>query len=52
MKECFAYDDELRKGGHFRRSRRYPEQVTVTDGPTPKLGAVLLILELMNHAIS
>jgi len=41
MKECFAYDDELRKGGHFRGKRsKHPHdaavserKVTVTDGP-------------------
>jgi len=40
MKECFAYDDELRKGGHRGKRSKHPHdaavserKVTVTDGP-------------------
>ncbi|HJX15532.1 MAG TPA: YciI family protein [Candidatus Deferrimicrobiaceae bacterium] len=59
MEECFAYDDALRKGGHFvggealqgarnARTLRYKNgKVTVTDGPyagtKEQLGGILLL---------
>jgi hypothetical protein len=59
MKECFAYDDELRRGGHFlggealdsaRKAatlRMKDGQVAVTDGPYAEtkemLGGILLL---------
>lgn len=59
MEECFAYDDELRRGGHFIGGEaldtaknavtlRFKNgQVDVTDGPFPEtketLGGILLL---------
>jgi hypothetical protein len=59
MKECFAYDDVLRKGGHFIGGEalqgpgsgvtlRYKDnKVVVTDGPFPEtkeqLGGILFL---------
>lgn len=59
MKECFAYDDVLRKGGHFVGGealkgpqsgvtlRYINKQVTVTDGPITEakeqLGGILFL---------
>src|SRR5262249_55555943 len=59
MEECFAYDDELRRGGHFLggEALQMPEQaatvrmrdgeVAVTDGPyaetKEQLGGILLL---------
>ena len=59
MKECFAYDDELRRGGHFlggealdsaRKAvtlRMKDGEVAVTDGPYAEtkemLGGILLL---------
>jgi hypothetical protein len=59
MKECFAYDDELRRGGHFlggealdsaRKAvtlRMKDGEVVVTDGPYAEtkemLGGILLL---------
>jgi hypothetical protein len=59
MEECFAYDDELRRGGHFLggEALQMPDQaatvrmrdgkVTVTDGPyaetKEQLGGILLL---------
>ncbi len=59
MDECFAYDDELRKGGHFAGGEglqsprnattlRYGNgKVTVTDGPyaetKEQLGGILIL---------
>lgn len=59
MEECFAYDDELRRGGHFLggEALQMPEtaatvrlrdgQVVVTDGPyaetKEQLGGILLL---------
>lgn len=59
MEECFAYDDELRRGGHFLGGealqsarnavtlRSYNGEVTVTDGPYTEtkemLGGILLL---------
>jgi hypothetical protein len=59
MEECFAYDDELRRGGHFigGEALQLPDQaatvrmrdgkVTVTDGPyaetKEQLGGILLL---------
>lgn len=59
METCFAYDDELRQGGHFlggealqsvqnAATLRYQhEQVTVTDGPYAEtkehLGGILIL---------
>jgi hypothetical protein len=59
MDECFAYDDELRRGGHFlggealqmpdqaRTVRMQGGQVIVTDGPyaetKEQLGGILLL---------
>ncbi|MBE9079097.1 YciI family protein [Romeria aff. gracilis LEGE 07310] len=59
MEECFAYDDELRRGGHFiggealqcfrnAATIRYRNgKVTVTDGPyaetKEQLGGILLL---------
>ncbi len=59
MEECFAYDDELRRGGHFlggealdsaRKAvtlRRKEGAVEVTDGPYAKtkemLGGILFL---------
>ncbi len=65
MEECFAYDDELRRGGHFwriqfRRAvtlRMKAGEVEITDGPYAEtketLGGILLMeARDMNHAIS
>lgn len=59
MEECFAYDDELRRGGHFVGGealqeaksgvtiRRGPKGVEVTDGPYAEtkeyLGGILIL---------
>jgi hypothetical protein len=59
MEECFAYDDELRRGGHFLRGealdsarkavtlRMNSGKVEVTDGPYAEtkemLGGILLL---------
>ena len=59
MRECFAYDDELRRGGHFLGGealesarnavtlRMKDGEVTVTDGPYAEtkemLGGILLL---------
>lgn len=59
MEQCFVYDDELRRGGHFLggEALQLPEQaatvrmrdgkVIVTDGPyaetTEQLGGILLL---------
>jgi hypothetical protein len=68
MEECFAYDDELRRGGHFIGGealqfgngvtlRTRNGKVEVTDGPyaetKEQLGGIL-ILEArdLNHAIA
>ena len=68
MEECFAYDDELRRGGHFAGGealqfgngvtlRTRNGKVEVTDGPyaetKEQLGGIL-ILEArdLNHAIA
>ena len=67
MEECFAYDDELRRGGHFlggealdRQAatlRMKDGQVIVTDGPFAEtketLGGILLLeARDMDHAIA
>ncbi len=59
MEECFAYDDELRRGGHFlggealdsarnaRTLRMKDGEINVTDGPFAEtketLGGILLL---------
>jgi hypothetical protein len=59
MEECFAYDDELRRGGHFlggealqppgaaRTIRMQSGKIVVTDGPyaetKEQLGGILLL---------
>lgn len=59
MEECFAYDDDLRRGGHFLGGealqgarnavtlRSFNGEVTVTDGPYAEtkemLGGILLL---------
>lgn len=68
MDKCFAYDDELRRGGHFVGGEalqepksavtlRYANGVEVTDGPymeTKEFLGGILILEArdLNHAIA
>lgn len=67
MDECFAYDDELRRGGHFLGGealdskaatlRMKEGKVVVTDGPFAEtketLGGILLLeARDLNHAIT
>lgn len=68
MEECFAYDDELRRGGHFVGGealqfgngvtlRTRNGKVEVTDGPyaetKEQLGGILLLeARDFNHAIT
>ncbi len=67
MEECFAYDDELRRGGHFLGGEALDSKaatlrlkngkVVVTDGPFAEtketLGGILLLeARDLNHAIA
>ncbi len=67
MEECFAYDDELRRGGHFLGGEALDSvavtlsmkdgAIAVTDGPFAEtkeaLGGILLLeARDLNHAIA